>query len=177
VISLKEYALIAAQLAKNPDHIQKHTTLYTSEVSAVRILSVLMAVAVLGPQPVLAQEINSDKMLAGLDIDITQLSIEDLLNLKITSVSKKAQPISHAPAAIYVLTAEDIRRSGVTSIPEALRLVPGMQVARVDANKWAVSSRGFNSRTANKLLVLVDGKNIYDFLFTGVLWETKDVML
>lgn len=116
-------------------------------------------------------------MYAELDIDITQLSIEDLLNLKITSVSKKSVSVSRAPAAVYVLTAEDIRRSGATSIPEVLRLVPGMQVARIDANKWAVSSRGFNSRTANKLLVLVDGRNIYDFLFTGVLWETKDVML
>lgn len=115
--------------------------------------------------------------LAGLDIDITRLSIEELLNVKITSVSKRSEQITHAPAAVYVLTAEDIHRSGVTSIPEALRLVPGVDVARVDANKWAVSIRGFNNITANKLLVLIDGRSIYDLLFGGVLWETKDIML
>ncbi len=143
----------------------------------MRAFSILLAIAICGPLPAAAQGLTADRMLAELDIDITQLSIEDLLNLKITSVSKKTESITRAPAAVHVLTAEDIRRSGVTSIPEALRLVPGIQVARVDANKWAVSSRGFNARAANKLLVLIDGKNIYDFLFTGVLWETKGVML
>jgi iron complex outermembrane receptor protein len=143
----------------------------------LRVLSLLLAVIACSPVPVLAREEASDAMLAQLDIDITQLSIEDLLNLKITSLSKKSESASRVPAAVYVLTAEDIRRSGVTSIPEALRLVPGMEVARVDANKWAVSSRGFNSRSANKLLVMIDGRTIYDFLFSGVLWETKDVTL
>lgn len=124
--------------------------------------------------PVLSQESPS---LAGLDIDITRLSIEELLNVKITTVSKKAGQITHAPAAVYVLTSEDIKHSGVTSIPEALRLVPGVNVARMDANKWAVSIRGFNDNTANKLLVLIDGRSIYDLLFAGVLWESKDIML
>ncbi|HEX5057357.1 MAG TPA: TonB-dependent receptor [Gammaproteobacteria bacterium] len=137
----------------------------------------MLAVIACNPVPALAHEEAHDTMLAQMDIDITQLSIEDLLNLKITSLSKKTESATRVPAAVYVLTAEDIRRSGVTSIPEALRLVPGMDVARVDANKWAVSSRGFNSRSANKLLVMVDGRTIYDFLFSGVLWETKDVML
>lgn len=143
----------------------------------MRAVSILLAMVVSGSTAAFAQAMNTNGMLANLDIDITQLSIEDLLNLKITSVSKKSQSITRAPAAVHVLTAEDIRRSGVTSIPEALRLVPGIQVARIDANKWAISSRGFSSRTANKLLVLVDGRNIYDFLFSGTLWETKDVML
>lgn len=143
----------------------------------MRVVSIFLAFVLCNPIPGVSQQMSTDQMLADLDIDITQLSIEDLLNLKITSLSKKPQFITRAPSAVHVLTAEDIRRSGVTSIPEALRLVPGIQVARVDANKWAVSSRGFNSRTANKLLVLVDGRNIYDFLFTGVLWETKDMML
>jgi iron complex outermembrane receptor protein len=115
--------------------------------------------------------------MTGLDIDITQSTIEDLINIKITTASKKPKTLSHSPAAVFVLTSDDIRRSGVTSIPEALRLVPGVQVARVDANKWAVSIRGFNTRAANKLLVLIDGRSIYDPLFTGTLWETKDVML
>ncbi|HEX7028568.1 MAG TPA: TonB-dependent receptor [Gammaproteobacteria bacterium] len=120
---------------------------------------------------------DENPQLAGLDIDITRLSIEELLNVKITSVSKRPEQITHAPAAVYVLTSEDIRHSGVTSVPEVLRLVPGVHVARIDANKWAVSIRGFNGQTANKLLVLIDGRSIYDPLFSGVLWETKDVML
>lgn len=143
----------------------------------VRVGTLLAAAFLCHSVATLAATRGPGEMFAELDIDITQLSIEDLLNLKITSVSRKPEAVSRAPAAVYVLTAEDIRRSGATSIPEVLRLVPGLQVARIDANKWAVSSRGFNSRTANKLLVLVDGRNIYDFLFTGVLWETKDVML
>lgn len=110
-------------------------------------------------------------------IDITNTDIDALLKMKITSVSKKSEAFSDADAAIFVLTSDDIRRSGATSIPGALRYVPGVQVARIDANKWAVSIRGFNSRTANKLLVLLDGRSIYDPLFSGVLWETKDVML
>lgn len=115
--------------------------------------------------------------LASLVIDITRSSIEDLLTIKVTTASKKPQSFSHTPAAVYILTSSDIRRSGATSIPEVLRLVPGVQVARVDANKWAVSIRGFNARAANKLLVLIDGRSIYDPLFTGVIWEAKDVML
>ena len=93
---------------------------------------------------------DENPQLAGLDIDITRLSIEELLNVKITSVSKRPEQITHAPAAVYVLTSEDIRHSGVTSVPEVLRLVPGVHVARIDANKWAVSIRGFNGQTANK---------------------------
>ncbi len=112
-----------------------------------------------------------------LEIDIVHTSIEELLTRKVTSVTKTDEPLWGSAAAIYVLTGEQIHRSGATSIPEALRLVPGVQVARIDANKWAVSARGFNSRTANKLLVLIDGRSVYDPLFSGVLWESKDVML
>jgi len=87
--------------------------------------------------------------------DITAISLEDLLNLKVTSVSKREQKLADAPAAIFVVTQEEIRRSGARSIPEALRMVPGLQVDRIDENKWAISSRGFNGRFANKLLVLI----------------------
>ncbi|MDL1963889.1 MAG: TonB-dependent receptor plug domain-containing protein, partial [Deltaproteobacteria bacterium] len=86
--------------------------------------------------------------------ELSKLTFDDLMNLEITSVSKKAQKVSEAAAAIFVITNQDIRRSGATSIPEALRMVPGLQVARIDANKWAITSRGFNGRFANKLLVL-----------------------
>lgn len=109
--------------------------------------------------------------------DLSDLSIEELMFVEVTSVSKKAQKLSDAPAAIYVLTAEDIRRSGATSVPEALRMVPGLSVANINGNKWAVSARGFNHFFANKLLVLVDGRSIYSPLFSGVHWEAEDFVL
>ncbi len=108
---------------------------------------------------------------------LKKMNVEDLMNVEVYSASRYMEPIQASASAIFVLTAEDLRRSHVTSIPEALRLVPGVQVARVDANKWAVSMRGFNSREANKLLVLMDGRSIYDPLFSGMLWESQDVML
>ena len=111
------------------------------------------------------------------DDDLTQLSLEDLMNIKITSVSKKSQQISEAAAAVFVITQEDIRRSGVTSIPDALRMVPGLQVAKIDANKWAITARGSNGRYANKLLVLMDGRSVYTPLYSGVFWENIDTVL
>lgn len=109
--------------------------------------------------------------------DLTQLSLEELMNMEVTSVSKKPQKLSQAQAAIHVLSGEDIRRMGITTIPDALRLVPGLQVARIDSNKWAVSARGFNDRFANKLLVLIDGRSVYTPLFAGVYWEAQMVPL
>ena len=108
---------------------------------------------------------------------LADMSLEELSEIPVFSASRHLEPTSGVSSAIFVLTGEDLHRSGVTSIPEALRLVPGVQVGRVDANKWAVSMRGFNSREANKLLVLVDGRSIYDPLFSGMLWESQDVML
>lgn len=112
-----------------------------------------------------------------IDIDIKGTGIEELMQISITTVSRQAEELQSSAAAVFVLSRDDIRRSHVTNVPEALRLVPGVQVARIDANKWAVSIRGFNSRTANKLLVLVDGRSIYDPLFGGVFWEARDVNL
>ena len=109
--------------------------------------------------------------------DVRRLTIEELMELNIYSAARRDESVRGSSAAVYVLTGEDIRRARVTSVPEALRLVPGVQVARVDANKWAVSIRGFNSRAANKLQVLVDGRSIYDPLFSGVLWESRDIAL
>jgi iron complex outermembrane recepter protein len=110
-------------------------------------------------------------------LDITKLSLEDLMDIEVYSAARRLESWQATASAIYVLTADDIRRSHATSVPEALRLVPGVQVARLAANKWAVSIRGFNGRGANKLLVLIDGRTIYDPLFSGVLWESRDVML
>src|SRR5256714_12226929 len=109
--------------------------------------------------------------------DVTAMSMEDLMNMQVTSVSKRTQKVADAAAAIFVITQEDIRRSGATSIPEALRMVPGLQVARIDENKWAIASRGFNGRFDNKLLVLIDGRSVYTPLFSGVYWNVQDVML
>jgi iron complex outermembrane recepter protein len=110
-------------------------------------------------------------------VDVTTMSVEDLMNMQVTSVSKRTQKVADAAAAVFVLTQDDIRRSGATSIPEALRLVPGVQVARIDENKWAISARGFNGRFADKLLVLIDGRSVYTPLFSGVYWNVQDVML
>ena len=100
-----------------------------------------------------------------------------MLDLKVTSVARREETVSHSPAAIYVITHEDIRRSGARNIPDALRLAPGLDVAQVDAHTWAVSSRGFNGVFANKLLVLIDGRSVYTPLFSGVFWEPQDVVI
>ncbi len=105
------------------------------------------------------------------------MSLKELMSIPVTSVSKKTQSLSDSAAAIFVITNQDLLRSGVTSIPEALRMVPGLHVGRIDSNKWAVSSRGFNNRFTKKLLVLVDGRTVYTPGFSGVYWEVQDVVL
>ncbi len=120
--------------------------------------------------PVQAQDVlNND--------DLTSLSLEDLMNVNVTSVSKKPQKLIDAASAIYVITQEDIRRSGATNIPDALRRVPGIQVAHINANTWAITSRGLNSFLSNKLLVLIDGRTVYTPLFSGVYWDVQDTLL
>ena len=114
---------------------------------------------------------------ADLPLDLTALSLEELMDLEVTTVSRKEQSLFESPAAVYVITREYIRRAGFTSIAEALRLAPGLQVARIDANKWAITARGFNGRFANKLLVLIDGRIVYTSLFSGVFWEAQDILL
>jgi iron complex outermembrane recepter protein len=109
--------------------------------------------------------------------DITTMSVEDLMNMQVTSVSKRTQRVADAAAAVFVITQEDIERSGARSIPELLRMVPGLEVARIDENKWAIGSRGFNGRFDDKLLVLIDGRSVYTPLFSGVYWDVEDVML
>ncbi len=104
-------------------------------------------------------------------------SIEDLMNIEVTSVSKKEQKISQAAAAIFVITQEDIHRSGATNIPDLLRLVPGLDVSQISANSWAISARGFNQQFTNKLLVMIDGRAVYTPLLGGVNWDTQDTPL
>ena len=109
--------------------------------------------------------------------DLSDLSLEDLLKVHVTSAAKKDQPIGDAPVAIFVITAEDIRLSGAESVPELLRTVPGIEVARINSNSWSVTARGFSSKYADKLLVLLDGRSIYDPLFSGVFWDMQMPML
>jgi iron complex outermembrane receptor protein len=109
--------------------------------------------------------------------DLSQMSIEDLSTLRVTSVSKKEESVQRAAAAIFVITKEDIRRSGATNVPDLLRMVPGLDIAQASGTTWAITSRGFNSQDANKLLVLIDGRNVYSPIFSGVFWEDLDVVL
>ncbi len=110
-------------------------------------------------------------------IDFTTFSLEDLKNVEIISVSKKPEKLAHAAAAVFVITQEDIRRSGVTNIPDALRLAPGLQVARDEATDWEITVRGLNEDFSNNLLVLVDGRSVYSPVFSGVLWDIQDTLL
>jgi len=109
--------------------------------------------------------------------DLADASLEDLMNIEVTTVSKKDQKLSQAPAAIYVITQEDIRRSGMSAIPDLLRMVPGLQVGQMQAGSWGVSARGFNSQSSDKMLVLVDGRSIYSPIDKGVFWDEQDIPL
>ena len=103
---------------------------------------------------------------------LASLKLDDLLQKEVTSVSRRSERLSDAAAAVFVISSEDIQRSGAKSIPEALRMAPGVDAVRLSANRWSVSIRGFNDRFSNKLLVLVDGRNAYHPAFSGVFWET-----
>jgi len=109
--------------------------------------------------------------------DLGQLSIEELMEMEVTTVAKKPQSLTKAAAAVFVITREDIRRSGATSVPEALRLAPGVSVSRLTANRWAVAVRETGDRFNNKLLVMLDGRTLYTPLFAGVIWESQDLNL
>src|SRR5471030_2308851 len=104
-------------------------------------------------------------------------SLEQLLNVEVTSVSKKEQRLSRTAAAVFVIGHEDIRRSGAQNLPDVLRMAPGVEVAQIDANSWAITIRGFDSRFSNKVLVLVDGRSVYNTGFSGVYWDHLDMPL
>src|SRR5580693_27783 len=108
---------------------------------------------------------------------LKQLSLAELGNVEVTTASKEPEKISKTPAAIFVLTQEDIRRSGATSIPEVLRLVPGVEVARVNSNQWSVNIRGLGSGFSKSVLVLIDGRSVYTPLYAGVYWDVQNVLL
>lgn len=125
-------------------------------------------------RPALAQQ--PDSAVARAE-SLKTLSIEQLLNVEVTSVSKRPERLARVASAIQVITQQDIRRSGASSLPEALRLATNLQVAQIDSRQWAISARGLNSTASNKLLVLIDGRTVYTPLFSGVFWDVQDVPL
>jgi iron complex outermembrane recepter protein len=133
----------------------------------------MLALLAVTAQPTRAQTVPDSSVAA----DLSKLSIEDLMNVQVTSVSGKGQKLSHVAAAIFVISQQDIQRSGATNIPDLLRMVPGLDVAQINGNTWAISSRGFNGQFSNKLLVLVDGRNLYTSTFAGVYWDALDLPL
>ncbi len=134
------------------------------------LLSIFATLLTIGGKTLAAPSDASSPQLA-------DMGIEELINVEIMSVSKKQMHLHDAASAIAVLTQDDIRRLGVTSIPEALRAVPGVQVARINSSTWAISARGFNDPFSNKLLVLVDGRTVYTPTFAGVYWDAQDLVL
>ena len=131
------------------------------------LLSSLVFAATFLPAPAAGQDATALKRLA----------LEDLMEVDVTSVSRRTEPISEAPAAIDVITGDQIRRSGITTLAEVLRLATGLSVARVDGTTWAISARGFTGTASNKLLVLMDGRSVYTPLFSGVFWDVQDTFL
>src|SRR5580692_4618558 len=125
---------------------------------------------------ILANAADTNQLTKPTD-DLGDLTLEQLINVKVTSVSKEQTDLFAAPAAISVVTGDDIRRLGITSLPEALRLVPGMDVAQINANQWAVSTRGFNAEFGRDLLVLLDGRTVYTPGSSGVYWDSQDVVM
>ncbi len=125
----------------------------------------LLLAAALGPNP-------GDPPPQG---DLTRFSLEELMALEVTSASHIATQLERTPAAVFVLSAEDIRRSGAQTIPDALRLVPGVMVARIDSNRWSVTIRGAAGAFANSILVMIDGRSVYTPLFSGTWWDVQDV--
>ena len=132
----------------------------------------LLAAFALAPPPTAAVPIEPPSA-----AELKQLPIEELLDVEVTSAAKRPQALLETATAMSVVTGEEIRRSGARSLPEALRLAPGVHVARFDSRTWAISARGFNSTTANKMLVLIDGRTVYSPVFAGVFWETQDVVI
>jgi iron complex outermembrane receptor protein len=110
-------------------------------------------------------------------IDLSRMDVEDLMNVKVTSVSKREQSLARTAAAVFVINQDEIRRSGASNIPDLLRMAPGVDVEQIDANAWAISVRGFNSRYSNKVLVLIDGRTVYTPSYSGVYWEHLDMPL
>jgi iron complex outermembrane recepter protein len=157
--------------------IEKQGRFITRSVVVSMLTVVWMVCASMLLAPTMVWSAETDPVDSGDSTDFTEFSLEELKDVVIVSASKKPEMVSDTAAAVYVITQEDIRRSGVTSIPEALRLAPGVQVARITATDWAVNIRGLNSQFARNLLVLIDGRSVYTHVFSGVFWDIQDTVL
>ncbi|MDB5949217.1 MAG: TonB-dependent receptor [Massilia sp.] len=143
------------------------TTMMTTFSEARQLALSVSACAALAMPPAVAADAS----------DLSELSLEQLSNVVVSSVSRQEELLARAAASIFIINSSDIRRSGVRSLPEALRLAPNLQVARVDARNYAITARGFSSPFENKLLVLIDGRSVYSPLFSGVFWDAQDLVM
>ncbi|MGH9688866.1 MAG: TonB-dependent receptor plug domain-containing protein [Candidatus Acidiferrales bacterium] len=141
------------------------------------ISSICLANPARADQPSQADQPNQVGQADESSQSLKQLSIEQLGQIEVTSVTKEPEEVWKTAAAIYVITSQDIERSGATNIPEALRLAPGVEVARVDSNKWSIGIRGFGSRLTRDVLVLIDGRSVYNPLLAGTYWEVQNIPL
>ncbi|TMQ48955.1 MAG: hypothetical protein E6K73_10745 [Candidatus Eisenbacteria bacterium] len=137
------------------------------------VLVVILALLAIATRGALAQSEPSTQPPSVLK----KMSLEELFDLEVTSVSQKPESLSKTSAAIHVVTHDDVQRMGALSIPEALRYIPGVEVARVDSRQYAITARGFNGTVANKLLVLIDGRSVYTPLYSGVFWDVQDAFM
>lgn len=152
----------------------RNSTVSSRPMSQLATLLLALLILLLASPFGLAQ--TSDDAENG-DSGLADMPLEALMSIEITSVSRHAEKLSDSAAAVCVITQEDIRRSGLTTIPEILRMATGMQVAHIDSSKWAISSRGFTDRFSNKLLVLIDGRSVYTPFFSGVWWDVQDTSI
>src|ERR1043165_6186721 len=144
-------------------------------VDRARVLLCALALVIVGSNLASAQSADQH---ANADVNaFKSVPFEELFNVEITTVSRRPERLVNAASAIQVISAEEIRRSGAKTLPEALRLATNLQVAQQTSSNWAISARGFNSTTADKLLVLIDGRTVYTPLFSGVFWDVQNVML
>ncbi len=147
-----------------------------SHARAARLYQIWLPLTLLVAAP-LTRAAAPPALAAAHDASLFELSIEELGELRVTSASRRSEPLRRATNAIYVITGDEIRRSGLTRLPEILRLAPGVEVARNGTHSWTISMRGFNSDLSNKLLVLIDGRSVYSPLFAGVFWDAQDVLV
>ena len=156
--------------------MQPRSILYHPAFPRFKRLAMFGLSVTLAATNVLAAEAESEISETRVEL-INALSLEDLINTQVTSVSKRSERLFQSSAAAFVITGDDIRRSGSRSVVEALRMAPGVSVGQIDASTWAVASRGFNDRFTNFLLVMVDGRSVYDPTTSGVFWDEVDYLL
>jgi len=138
---------------------------------AVHVVLLCLVGGLPGPRSASAGQTTPDRQ------PLKQLSLEALGNIEVTTASKEPEQVRRTPAAIHVITQEDISRSGATSLPEVLRLAPGVDVARIDSGHWSIGVRGFGDQFSKSVLVMIDGRSVYTPLFAGVFWGVQDTVL